>query len=140
MTLDDDGRTLNRGRLNHIRIERPLSKEPEAAKLFCPLLEHVDESATDDFALLFRIRDSSKAFEEQIARVDEGERKMQLVAESFLNLIGLVVPEQSIVNEDAREPSTNGAVNQQCCNRRVHASGQPADHLARRDPLSNPRG
>ena len=113
------------------------SKPPELVRA---LLEDVDERPADDLALLLGIGDSRQAIEEELGRIDEVERKVQLVAKPLLNLVGFVVAQQSVVHEDAREPIANCAMNQHRRHRGVHAAGQSAHDLSRRDLLTNPRG
>ena len=90
----------------------PCPRKPNPPSSLRALLEHVDERTADDLALLLRIGDACQAVQEQIGRIDEVEWQMQLVAKPLLNLVGLVVTQQSVVDEDAGQTVTDGAMNQ----------------------------
>ena len=64
----------------------------------------------------------AKPIEEQIGRIDEIERQLQLVAKPLLDLVGFVVTQQSVVDEDARQPIANRAMNEHRRDRGVHAA------------------
>ena len=117
MTLDDDGRAMHRSGFNDVRIKRSLPEKAKPTQFLGALLENMDERAADDFALLFRIGDARKSIEEDIRGIDKIEWQMQLVPKPFLNLVGLFVTQQPVVDEDARQTIANGAMNQHCGNR-----------------------
>ena len=50
--------------------------------------------------------------------------------EVALHLTTLARPQQPVVDEDARQPVTDGTLHQRCGDRRVHAAGEPADGAA----------
>ena len=120
-------------RLDHVRVERALDEERRASPDQLPrlLLEHADELLAHD-----RLRFSSGSVtpasrgEEALARVDVDERDVEVVAERLDHLFGLVLAQQPVVDEDARELVADGLVDEQRRDRGVDASGQPAD-----DPL-----
>ena len=118
----------------------PCPRKPNPPSSCRALLEHVDERAADDLALLLGIGDACQAFEEQIGRVDEVERQMQLVAKPLLNLVGLVVTQQPVVDEDAGQAITDGAMNQHRRDGGIHAARQPAHDFAGADLLTNSLG
>src|SRR4051812_840407 len=130
MTLDHDGWTANRRRFDHVRIERSLPEMTEPAQFVGARLEHIDERAADNLALLLRIRDTGQPIEEQVGRVDEIERQTKFLGETLADLFRLVVPQQAVVDEDAGETVADGAMDQHCRYRRVDATREPADHLA----------
>ena len=94
----------------------------------------------DDLALLLRVGHAGQPVEEQVGGVDEVERQLQLLAEALLDLVGLVVAQQPVVDEDAGQPIADRAVDQHRRDRRVDAARQPADHLARRRPAPDALG
>jgi hypothetical protein len=60
-------------------------------------------------------------------------------AECGFHLLALVQPEQAMVHEDAGEPVTDGPVHQHGRHRRIHSTGEPADHaLIPRHELPDP--
>ena len=62
--------------------------------------------------------------EKQIGRIDEVERQLQLLAEPLLNLVRFVVTQQPVVDEDARQPIADRAMNQHRRDGRIHAARQ----------------
>ena len=57
----------------------------------------------------------------------------------FADLRGLVEPQHAVVDEDARQPVADGAVDEQRRDRRVDAAAQRADHAAVADLRADPR-
>ena len=100
---------------------------PETAGL---LLEHADELLSDDRALLLRLGHAREPREEPLARVDVDERDVEVVAERLDHLLGLVLAQEAVVDEHARELVADRLVHEERRDRGVDASGQPAD-----DPL-----
>src|SRR3712207_6942683 len=85
-----------RGR--HTRYLRDWSSDVCSSDLFFrALLEYVDETRADDLPLLLEISHSRQPRQEKVAGVYEFERQMQLLTESLLNLIRLVVPDRKSV-------------------------------------------
>ena len=118
----------------------PCPRNSKPPSSFARCLEHVDERGADDLPLLLRIGDAGEAIEEQIGRVHEVERQVQLLAEALLDLIRLVVAQQPVVHEDARQPIADGPVNQHRGDGGIDAARQPAHDLARPDLLPDALG
>ena len=71
MRLDDLGLAgACPGGLDHIRVDRALRQEAHAAQLLRLLVEHIDEGAADDLALVFGIRHTREGREEARPGVD----------------------------------------------------------------------
>ena len=71
--------------------------------------------------------------------VDEDERQVQPL-EAAADLLGLVQPHHAVVDEDARQPIADGAMDQQRRDRRIDAAAQPADDRALPHLRANPFG
>ena len=112
MALDDHRRAMDRCGFDHIRVERPLRQKIEAAKLVGARLEHVDEGRADDLPLLLGIGHAGEPLEERARRIDEVERQLHLLAEALDDLVRLVVAQQPVVHEDARQPIADRAMNE----------------------------
>ena len=59
--------------------------------------------------------------------VDEHERQLAVVSKRLPNLLGFVLPQHAVVDEDAREPVADGAVDEQRRDGRIDAAAQAAD-------------
>ncbi len=68
--------------------------------------------------------------EEHLRRIAVDERDVVVVAEHGDDLLGLALPQQPVVDEDAGQPVADRLVQQHRDDRRVDAAGQAADHLA----------
>ena len=117
----------------------PCARKSKSPSSLAALLEHVDERRADDLALLLGIGDAGEPLEEQLGRVDEVERQLQLLGEALADLVGLVVAQQAVVDEDARQPVADGAVDEHRGDRRVDAAGQRRTRPARRRPAARMR-
>jgi hypothetical protein len=119
-----------------IRVERPLRQEIEMPELPGFDFEHIDEGRADDLALLLRIRDMSELREEDVGRIDEMHRQLELLV-TLDDLRRLIQAQQPVVDEDALQLIADRAVNQ--CRRHggVDAARQTADHTTGAHPLAN---
>ena len=68
--------------------------------------------------------------EEALARVDVHERDVVVAAEQRDDLLGLVLAQQAVVDEDAGELVADRLVDQHRRHRGIDAAGQPADDAA----------
>ena len=91
------------------------------------LLEHADELGADPLALLLGVADAAQAREEPLLGVDRDQRHAEVVAERGDHLGALVLAHQAVVDEHARQPVADRAVDEQRGNTRVDPAGQPAD-------------
>ena len=96
----------------------------ELAGLF---LERADELLADDLALRLRVRDVGELVQETALRVHVDERHVGVLGERLDDLLGLVVPEKAVVDEDARQIVADGPVDEHRRRRRVDPAGEPAD-------------
>ena len=105
---------------------------PSFARL---LLEDADELLADDLALLLRLGHAREPREEPLLRLDVDERDVEVAAERLDDLLGLVLAQQAVVDEDAGELVADRLVHEQRRDRGVDAAGEPAD-----DPLASRPG
>ena len=92
-------------------------------------LEGADELAADDLALLLGVVDPGQRVEELVAGVDDvegGEDGLEVA----LDLLGLALAHQPVVDVDAGEPVADGALHDRGRDRGVDAAGQRADRAA----------
>jgi hypothetical protein len=101
------------------------------------LLEHPDELAADDLALLLGIGDAGERIEEPLPGIDHLQLRAGRGDEVALDLLGLAGPEQPVVDEHAGQPVADRALHQRRGDRRVHAARQPADRLPATDLPTN---
>src|SRR5687767_12000145 len=106
-------------------------------RLLGRILENIDERVTDAPAFLLRIADSGERHQEAVARIDCDEVYAKMRAEGSLDLVALVKSQQTGVDEDAGELIANRSVHERGGNRRVHATGESADHPRRADLALN---
>ena len=131
--LDRRGDALGAARLDHVAVQRPLHEPLDVAELPRLLLEDADELAADDLALLLRLLDAGEQLEEAVLRLHVDERDVEVLAERLDDLLRLVLAQQSVVDEDARELVADRLVHEQRRDRGVDAAGERAEHALRAD-------
>ena len=94
-------------------------------------LEDPDELAADDLALLLGVDDPVQRTEELLGGVDHVEG-VEHGHEVALDLLGLALPHQPVVDVDAGEPVADRALHDRGGDGGVDAAGQRADRAARR--------
>ena len=92
-------------------------------------LEDPDELAADDLALLLRVGDTDEGVEELLLRVDHLQVDAGGGHEVALDLLGLALAHQPVVDVDAGEPVADRPLHQRRGHRGVDAAGQAADRL-----------
>ena len=118
--LDGDGRAAgHRHALDHVGVQRTLSEEGRALDLFGFGLEHVDEQAADGLALGLRVADPVERTEEGLARVHVHQRDVVGIAEQGHHVLGLVLPQQAMIDKNAGETVADGFVDQDGGNRGI---------------------
>ena len=73
----------------------------------------------------------SRRRQEALLRLDVHERHVEVTAEGLHDLLGLVLAEEAVVDEDARELVADRLVHEQRGDGRVDAAGQRAEHALR---------
>src|SRR5919112_5940862 len=113
--------------LYDVGVERALHEECGVLQLARLLLEGADELLTDYLALRLGVRDVSELVQETSSRVNVDERHVRVLAERLDDLLGLIVPQETVVDEDARQIVANGPVHEHRRRRRIDPAGEPAD-------------
>src|SRR3546814_1544722 len=107
----DVGRAGAATRLDDVRVERALDEELDLLArgsggiddAACSRLERADELAADDLALLLRVGDASESAEELGLRLHHLELYAGGLHEVALDLHGLSLPEEPVVDERSEE-------------------------------------
>lgn len=114
VSLDGSGRSLERDRLNNIRVQGTLKEPLDLSTLSSSilellvqalglLLEHLDEGVADDLALLLGVGNALELAEEEVGSINDGEVDAEVLAEHLVDLLGLVETENSVVDHDGVE-------------------------------------
>ena len=130
---------LAAARLDHVRVERALDEEADVAELPRLLLEDADELLADDLPLLLGVGHAGEPREEALLRLHVDERDVEVAAEGLDHLLGLVLAQQAVVDEDARELVADGLVHEERGDRGVDAAGERAEHALGADRRADPR-
>src|SRR5829696_5598775 len=113
--------------LYDVGVERALHKESGVLEFVRLLLEGADELLTDDLALRLGVRDVSELVQETSRRVYVDERHVRVLAERLDDLLGLIVSQETVGDEDARQIVADGPVDEHRRRRRIDPAGEPAD-------------
>ena len=121
-------------RLDHVRVERPLDEEADIAE---PARASSSKTRMNSSPIRFRFSSgsatpSSRARNRSCA-CDVDERHVEVAAEGLHHLLRLVLAQQAVVDEDARELVADGLVHEERRDRRVDAARE-----ARRCTRSEP--
>ena len=109
---------------------------PSAARF---LLEDADELLAHDLALLLGVGDAGEPREEALLRLHVDERDVEVAAERLHDLLGLVLAQQAVIDEDAGELVADRLVHEERGNGRVDAARERAEHALRADRRADPR-
>ena len=136
VALDDGG--LAETALNDIGIDRPLHEEIDLADLLRFGFKDTDEFFADNLALLLRFCHSLEFFIETLLGIDAD--KVQVVrtfrAEHGLDLVALVLSEEAVIDEDARQLLADRLRKQDRRHGGVDAARKCTERLARSDLLA----
>src|SRR3989454_575134 len=135
--LDRRRRPAEGNRLDHVRIEGALGEPGDLAELPGLFFEDGDELGADPLALDLRIGDATQNVEEAVAGIDMDQVDLEGVTEGMVDRPRLALPQEPVVDEDARELIPDGAVDQHRDHRRVHPARQRAQDAAGADFLSD---
>ena len=111
----------------------PCARKLGAADLFGLGVEHVDEQAADGLALLFRVADAGQLAEEKLRGINVNQRDVVVMPEQVDHGLGLVQPQQAVIDEHAGELVADRLVDQHRGDRGIDAAGEAADHPALAD-------
>ena len=138
--LDGGGGALEGQRLDHVRVQGALQEEADLGALAGLLgglldllglgLEHVDELAADELALLLRVVQALETLEEVLGGVDDGQVDAQVLLEVALDLLALVEAHDAVVDEHGPEAVADGLLHQLGGDGGVDTTGNGAENLA----------
>jgi hypothetical protein len=114
---------------DHVGVERALGEELRALDPVGVFLEHVDEQFADDLALCLGVADAFQFTEEKLAFIGVDQRDVVVVAEHAHDLVGLVLPQKPVIDEDAGQLIADRLVDQDGGDGAVDTARQAADHL-----------
>ncbi|MPM74407.1 hypothetical protein SDC9_121395 [bioreactor metagenome] len=98
----DHGRVAG-ATFDHVRVNCALDEIFNISKLFSFFFKYTYEFGADDFALALGVGHATELFKETLARVDMYDIKPEL-AVRFKHLLGLILPQQAVVNKHTGEP------------------------------------
>ena len=102
------------------------------------LLEHADELLPDDLPLLLRIGHPGESREESLLRLHVDEGHVEVPGERLDDLLGLVLAEEPVVDEDAGELVADRLVHEERRDGRVDAARERAEDALRPDGGTDP--
>ena len=79
----------------------------------------------------FRVGDAGEFAEKLLRRINMDQRDIVVMPEQVDDRLGLVEPQQAVIDEDAGELVADRLMDQHCGDGGIDAAGQAADHLAR---------
>lgn len=130
--------------LDDVRVQGALDQEGDRGAVLLEdlqlgLLEDADELAADDLPLGLRVGDAGERAQEALLRVDD----LQLHAgggdEVLLDLLGLALAHQAVVDVHAGQLGADGLLDEGRGDRGVHAAGEAADGALVADLLADGR-
>jgi len=131
MTLDI-GRAVATPGFHDIGVQGALHQEIDAALARDGpggRLEAADELTADDLAFGFGVRDAGQRLQETILLIGDHQPHAGRRHEILLDLLGLAGAQQAVIDEHAGQLIADGALHQSSRDRRIDATGQPAQHL-----------
>ena len=120
---------LGATRFDYIGVDRPLGQPLCPGQLLRFGLKHLHELATDDLALLLRIRHTLEVAEELFRRVDMNNLRMQPSREHLHDHLAFIQPQQAVIDKYAGQLVADGAMDECCSDRRIDAAGKAQNDL-----------
>ena len=139
--LIDRRRPADRCRLDHVRIQRALPEVTRSRRARSPRCSNTSMNVAP-MILRFcsgSVTPASRSRNRSLASTKSSGR-CSFSVKRLLIWLRFVVAQQPVVDEDARQPIADGAMDQHRGHRGIDAAGEAADDLARRpDLLADPR-
>ena len=112
------------GRLDNIRVDRPLCQPPGIVN-FCRLFfEYFHKEIADDFSLFLRISFTGKTGQKALFRINTDNLDPEIAGKSGHHLIAFAQAEQPVVHKDTGQLVADGPMNQRSRNRRINSAGK----------------
>ncbi len=124
---------LGAGRLDHVRVDGALGEKLDVVQLAGLGIEHVDEGAADDLALLLRVGFAGQVGEELVFGVGANHLDAHVLGEHGHHLLAFVQAQQAVVDEHAGQLVADGLVQQRGDHRGVDPAGQAEQHVVGAD-------
>ena len=112
MGLDGGGRALERDAFNDIGVKGSLEEPLDLSAgsvlgfgfdLLGLLLEHIDESTTDELALLLGVRDALEPVQEELGRINNRQVDAQVLGQSLVDRLAFLPAHAPVVDQDSME-------------------------------------
>src|SRR4029079_14891822 len=100
----------------------------DIAELARLVLKDADELAPDDLALLLGVLDAVEQLEKPVLRLHVHERHVEMVAERLDDLLGLVLAQHAVVDEDTGQLIADRLVHEKRGHGGVDTAGEGAEH------------
>ena len=123
-----DNRRVAHAALDNIGIYCALNEEIHPAEPLALVFKNADKLLADNFSLLLRLGHACELGEETLLGVDSDELHIKALAEDVLDLVALVLSEQTVVNENAGQLLADRSVQEHGCNGAVDSAGHGAEH------------
>ena len=114
---------------DHVRINRALRQPLHVLELGRLLVENLDEHASDDLTLGFRVRFAGERGEEALFGVDAYHPHAHVLGERRHHLIAFAEAQQPMIHEYAGQLRSDGTMQQRRQHRGIDAPGQPQQHF-----------
>jgi hypothetical protein len=95
------GAAGERHAFDHVGIERALRQKIRAADLFRLFVEHLDEQAPDGLALHFGVGDAFEFAQKLLRGINVNQGYVVVMPEQVDHRLGLVEPQQAVIDEHA---------------------------------------
>ena len=122
---------LGASRLDHVGVDGALGQELDVFQLAGLGIEHVDEGAADDLALLLRVGFTGQVVEELLLGVGTDHLDAHVLLEHGHHLVAFVQAQQAVVDEYAGQLVADGAVQKRGDHRGVDTTGQAQQDVGR---------
>ena len=104
MRLDRLRRSLDRHRLDDVRIHSPLNQKIDGPHLLCFFFKDLDEFPANDLALAFGLGNAGKEIQEAVGGIHSANVQVEIVAKQRKHLFKFVLSKQAVVDEHAGQP------------------------------------
>ena len=112
-----------------VGVDGALTQEFDAIEFASFFFENAYELAADDFALLFRVGNSSKLAEEAFGSINVDKVGVKLIAEHFDNVFRFTLTHKTMVNMNANKVVADSLEQERSHYRAVNATRESQKHL-----------
>src|SRR5262245_47598291 len=94
------------------------------------LVEHLDEGAPNDLALLFRVNNPRERTQKALLRLDANDTHTEMLSEGAHHLVALAQAKQTVINEHTHQLVANRTMQKRSDNGRINSARQPQQDFA----------